>query len=239
MSRLSFRAKLLLVLFVPFLALVVVAAAGLSDRFTALHAQEQYGDLSAPLRSLDAASRALQDESVVSSWYVAADDRAADDRAERGPCPHRRRGARLPRQRAGLRRRRAEPGRRCPARGHEQGPRRHPGGCGARSTPAPSMPRRRATSSSTSTSNLLDFGERVARDLASADVSASLTRVFALERAQHELAREASVYISVLAGGGPNDFSEWVGAQTAAAAATATSSPTPRPPSELAGLSRR
>ena len=52
-SRLSFRAKLLLVLFVPFLALVVVAAAGLSDRFTALHAQEQYGDLSGPLHSLD------------------------------------------------------------------------------------------------------------------------------------------------------------------------------------------
>ena len=34
-ARLSFRSKLLLVLFVPFLALVVVAAAGLSDRFTA------------------------------------------------------------------------------------------------------------------------------------------------------------------------------------------------------------
>ena len=64
---------------------------------------------------------------------------------------------------------------------------------------------------------LLDFGERVARDLASADVSASLTRVFALERAQHELAREASVYISVLAGAAPNEFSEWVGAQTVAA----------------------
>ena len=72
MSRLSFRAKLLLVLFVPFLALVVVAAAGLSDRFTALHAQEQYGDLSGPLHSLDRASRALQNESVVSSWYVAS-----------------------------------------------------------------------------------------------------------------------------------------------------------------------
>ena len=50
MSRLSFRSKLLLVLFVPFLALVVVAAAGLSDRFSALNAQEQYGDLSGPLR---------------------------------------------------------------------------------------------------------------------------------------------------------------------------------------------
>ena len=69
-SRLSFRSKLLLVLFVPFLALVVVAAAGLSDRFTALHAQEQYGDLSGPLATLDSASRALQNESVVSSWYV-------------------------------------------------------------------------------------------------------------------------------------------------------------------------
>jgi len=69
-SRLSFRAKLLLVLFVPFLALVVVAAAGLSDRFAALHAQEQYGDLSGPLSTLESASRALQNESVVSSWYV-------------------------------------------------------------------------------------------------------------------------------------------------------------------------
>src|SRR3954462_10105403 len=71
-SRLRFRATPLLVLFVPFLALVVVAAAGLSDRFSALHAQEQYGSLSEPLRSLDDASRALQNESVVSSWYVAS-----------------------------------------------------------------------------------------------------------------------------------------------------------------------
>ena len=83
MSRLSFRSKLLLVLFVPFLALVVVAAAGLSDRFTALHAQEQYGDLSGPLHSLDDASRALQNESVVSSWYVAGAGRAADRGARR------------------------------------------------------------------------------------------------------------------------------------------------------------
>ncbi len=48
-------------------------------------------------------------------------------------------------------------------------------------------------------------------------MSASLTRVFALERAQHELAREASVYIAVLASGAPQDFSEWIGAQTSAA----------------------
>src|SRR3954465_8830144 len=70
-SRLSFRAKLLLVLFVPFLALVVVAAAGLSDRFSALRAQEQYGALAGPLARLSDARRAIENESVVSSWSVA------------------------------------------------------------------------------------------------------------------------------------------------------------------------
>src|SRR5262249_31631291 len=71
LKKLSFRAKLLLVLFVPFLALVVVAAAGLSDRFSELHAQEQYGNLVGPMQSLDGVSRALQNEAVVSAWYVA------------------------------------------------------------------------------------------------------------------------------------------------------------------------
>ncbi len=216
MSRLSFRAKLLLVLFVPFLALVVVAAAGLSDRFTALHAQEQYGDLSAPLRSLDAASRALQDESVVSSWYVAGTTapptteltgaRARTDAAARVFRANEQAFAD-----AGL----------SPAAA---------AGLAATNKGLDGIAQMRSQVDTravdpATTRNfflgideqLLGFGERVARDLASADVSASLTRVFALERAQHELAREASVYISVLAGAGPKDFSEWVGAQTAAA----------------------
>src|SRR5438552_2443923 len=72
LSRLSFRSKLLLVLFVPFLALVVVAAAGLSGRFTDLRAQEQYGELVAPFRSLDRLSAAIENESVTTSWYIAA-----------------------------------------------------------------------------------------------------------------------------------------------------------------------
>ena len=150
MSRLSFRAKLLLVLFVPFLALVVVAAAGLSDRFTALHAQEQYGDLSAPLRSLDAASRALQDESVVSSWYVAGTTappttelnaaRARTDVAVRAFRANEQAFAD-----AGL-----SPAAGARARGHEQGPRRHPRDAGPGRRPrrrcrddAQLLPRRR------------------------------------------------------------------------------------------------
>jgi len=215
MSRLSFRAKLLLVLFVPFLALVVVAAAGLSDRFTALHAQEQYGDLAGPLHTLDDASRAVQNESVVSSWFVAG---AAAPPATELNAARARTDAAVSVFRAnepafvdaGL----------APAaaaalvaanRGFDEI-------AGMRAQ----VDVRSAAVAGTREfflgvdEHLLEFGERVGRDLASADVSASLTRVFALQRAQHELAREASVYIAVLAGGAPTEFSEWVGAQTAA-----------------------
>ena len=44
-----------------------------------------------------------------------------------------------------------------------------------------------------------------------------MTRVFSLERTQHELARESSIYIAVLASGTPQDLSQWVGAQAAQA----------------------
>ena len=187
LSRLSFRAKLLLVLFVPFLALVVVAAAGLSDRFTALHAQEQYGDLSAPLRSLDDASRAIQNESVVSSWYVAGNAAPADElKAARTRTDVAVTAFRANEQAfadAGL------------------------SGAAAASLDAANrglddIPQMRGqvdarTADAATTrdfylgvdGHLLDFGERAARDLASSDVSASLTRVFALQRSQHELAR--------------------------------------------------
>jgi hypothetical protein len=213
MSRLSFRAKLLLVLFVPFLALVVVAAAGLSDRFAALHAQEQYGDLSGPLSSLDQASRALQNESVVSSWYVASGGAPAaqlDKARERTDAAVKE--FRLSEQafvNAGISAS-AFAALDATNRGFD-------GIAKERSK----IDVQTATAAETRDfflgvdDHLLDFGERVARDLASADVAASLTRVFSLERAQHAHAREASVYIAVLASGTAQDFSEWVGAQAA------------------------
>jgi len=219
-SRLSFRAKLLLVLFVPFLALVVVAAAGLSDRFADLHAQEQYGHLSGPLDSLDRANRALQNESVVSSWFVASGGAPAVEldqaRTRTDAAVAEFRASEQAFADAGL----------SPAalnaldaanRGFDDIP-------GERSN----IDGRVASAAETRAfflgvdEHLLDFGERVARDLASADGAASLTRVFSLERAQHELAREASVYIAVLASGTPQDFSEWVGAQAAHARELAT-----------------
>jgi signal transduction histidine kinase len=213
MSRLSFRAKLLLVLFVPFLALVVVSAAGLSDRFTALHAQEQYGDLSSPLDSLDRASRAIQNESVVSSWYAASGAapkaeldkaRARTDAAVDGFRQNEQAFANAGMSPAALAALDAT------NRGLDQIPRER------KKVDASS-----ATAADTRNfflgvdAHMLDFGERVARDLASPEVAASLTRVFSLERAQHEHAREASIYIAVLASGTPQDFSAWVGAQAA------------------------
>ncbi len=212
-SRLSFRAKLLLVLFVPFLALVVVAAAGLSDRFTALHAQEQYGDLSEPFHTLDDASRALQNESVVSSWYVASNGApAAELEKARTRTDAAVRAFRANEQAfadAGF----------SPAAGLALDTTNR--GFDAIPSERDQIDGKTATAASTRDfflgvdDSLLDFGERVARDMASDDVAASLTRVFSLERAQHELARESSVYIAVLASGAPQDFSEWIGAQAA------------------------
>ena len=228
MSRLSFRAKLLLVLFVPFLALVVVAAAGLSDRFTALHAQEQYGDLSAPLRSLDAASRALQDESVVSSWYVAGttapptteltEARARTDAAVRDFRANEQAFAD-----AGL----------GPAAG---------AGLAATNKGLDGIPEMRgqvdarAVDAATTRNfflgvdqQLLDFGERVARDLASADVSASLTRVFALERARNTSWPAKRACTSRCSPARRRTSSASGSARRPWPPATATSSPTPRP----------
>lgn len=215
LSRLSFRAKLLLVLFVPFLALVVVAAAGLSDRFTALHAQEQYGDLSAPLRSLDDASRAIQNESVVSSWYVASTGAPSDELALARTRTNAAVGVFRANEQAF-----ADAGLTEAAAASLNATNR-----GLDDTPEMRGQVDAFTADAATTrdfylgvdGHLLDFGERVARDLASSDVSASLTRVFALQRAQHEMAREASVYIAVLASGAPQDFSEWIGAQTSVA----------------------
>ena len=217
MSRLSFRAKLLLVLFVPFLALVVVAAAGLSDRFTALHAQEQYGDLSAPLRSLDAASRALQNESVVSSWYVAGTTappttelnaaRARTDVAVRAFRANEQAFAD-----AGL-----SPAAGARARGHEQGTRRHRGGAGPGRRPrrrcrddARLLPRRRRATSSTSASGSLATSRAPTSPPASPGCSRSSAR-----NTSWPAKRACTSRCSP--SGGPNDFSEWVGAQTTAA----------------------
>jgi signal transduction histidine kinase len=214
LSRLSFRSKLLLVLFVPFLALVVVAAAGLSDRFTALHAQEQYGDLAAPLRSLDDASRAIQNESVVSSWFVAgkggptaelADARTRTDATVRVFRQNEQAFAD-----AGLSEA-ASISLNATNRGLDDIAEMRGQVDGLTADAATTRDFYLGVDG-----HLLDFGERMARDLASSDVSASLTRVFALQRAQHEMAREASVYIAVLASNTPQAFSEWVGAQTTA-----------------------
>ena len=212
-SRLSFRAKLLLVLFVPFLALVVVAAAGLSDRFAALHAQNQYGDLSGPLASLDSASRALQNESVVSSWYVGSGGAPAAELSKaRSTTNTAVREFRLNEQAF------ANAGLSPTALAALDAANRGFDNIGAERA---KIDDKTATAASTRDfflgvdDHVLDFGERVARDLASADVAASLTRVFSIERAQHEHAREASVYISVLASGTAQGFSEWIGAQTA------------------------
>ena len=202
MARLSFRSKLLLVLFVPFLALVVVAAAGLSDRFTALHAQEQYGDLvgAAALARRRQPRAPERERRVVVVRRQRRRARVAE--LDGGSCAHRRRrDARSaptsrPSPTAGLEPGRARPRSTAANRGLDE----HSPRCAARSTPGP-RPRPRAREFFlASTSNLLDFGERVARDLASADVvgEPDPRRSRSSGRSTSSHARRAS-YIAVLA----------------------------------------
>jgi HAMP domain-containing protein len=209
LKKLSFRSKLLLVLFVPFLALVVVAAAGLSDRFSALRAQEQYGAVAAPLNRLSDASRAIENESVVSSWSVA------------GTAPS---------DELFTARKRTDAAVKAFLADHQQFV---DAGIGSDAVAALDQAERTLVGLDAerlkvdgrtadaaqvrgwymgADDDLLTFGEHVARDLAAPRTSEAVTRSFTLQRAQHELARESSVYIAVLASSQPQGFSEWVSA---------------------------
>ncbi len=208
LSRLSFRAKLLLVLFVPFLALVVIAGAGLSDRFEALRAQEQYGGLAQPLSSLHDLSGALEREAVVNQWYVSTnhdgavpiatarsetDDAVAQFRAAETHFRNADIGASaatsLEKVDAGLVQLDAE------------------------------RERIERTELDVVTppllllaidDNILDFGQEVARNLHDPEIASSVTGVFALEQEQTQLAREASALIPVLATGEQAGFPTWL-----------------------------
>jgi signal transduction histidine kinase len=215
LSRLSFRAKLLLVLFVPFLALVVVAAAGLSDRFSALAAQQQYGELSEPLHSLNQASRALENEAVVSSWYLADQEAAGTEltaaRARTDAAVAQFRSHEQAFADAGLNGA-AVSALATTTRGLDKIPQERGRVDGLTADAADARAFFLGVDS-----DLLGFGERVARDVADPATAASLTRLFALERSQHELAREAGVYLPVLATGQASGFSDWVSAQASIA----------------------
>ncbi|MFN8025198.1 MAG: nitrate- and nitrite sensing domain-containing protein [Acidimicrobiia bacterium] len=238
LKKLSFRSKLLLVLFVPFLALVVVAAAGLSDRFSALRAQEQYGALAGPLARLSEASRAIENESVVSSWSVAGTAPSEDLFAARKRTDVAVKAFEADHQAfvdSGI-------------------------GSGAiaaldqaeRTLVGLDAERRKVDAKSVDAAqvrgwymgaddDLLTAGERVARGLAAPATSAAVTRSYSLQRAQHELAHESSVYIAVLASGQQQGFSEWLaalaGRERAVSAFTATADPAELSAFTGAGLS--
>ncbi len=65
--------------------------------------------------------------------------------------------------------------------------------------------------------DLLRFGERVSGDLEDPEASASLSRVFSLQREQHELAREAGIFVTVATTGSRDEFGPWLSAISAQA----------------------
>ncbi len=204
----SFRSKLLLILFVPFLALVVIAGAGLRDRFSVLRAQEQYGNLEQPFAQLRDLTSALQHEAVINQWYVntshdgaipIANARAATDAAI---AQFRLTEARF--RAAGLSAASTDAldqaviGLRPIAK--ERNRIDHQGLEGV--TPPLLL--------LVANDKIIDFGQGVARELQDPEIASSVSGVFALQQEQTALAREASAIIPLLATGDQSGFSSWV-----------------------------
>jgi signal transduction histidine kinase len=72
LRNLRFRSKLVLVLAVPLVALLVFAAIGINGRLDVLDSTQRYEKLVETDAALDQVSRALEDESIASRWYAAA-----------------------------------------------------------------------------------------------------------------------------------------------------------------------
>jgi signal transduction histidine kinase len=207
-SKLSFRSKLLLVLFIPFVALLVIAGAGLSDRFDTLHGQEQYGHLAEPLARLHTLNAALEREAALNQWYVnsnhdgsipIADARSATDAAVEGyravegtfagaglgPTA----SAASDRIDAGLVQLRAER-QRIDDREHDS------------VTPPLLL--------LAISDNVNDFSDAAARSFDDPALAASALGVVALEREQTELTREVTAMLPLLASGDQSAFPSWL-----------------------------
>ena len=214
-SRLSFRSKLLLVLFVPFLALVVVAAAGLERP---VHRAARAGAVRRPLGSAALARRRQRARSRTrascQSWYVEHQPRRADpieQAARRGPTPRSTqfRADEQAFRNAGHRRRRASPRSTPPTPASTQIADERDAGRARRPSTSSTPPLLLLAVDD----NLLDFGEGSrATCTTRADGVASLTGVFALERAQTRARARGDrrCIAGARRAATPSDFSEWV-----------------------------
>ncbi len=210
-QALSFRAKLLLVLFVPFLTLLLVAGAGMNERFSDLRAQEQFGGVSGGLDSLGRLSDALHGEAAASSWFTTArgDTASAAELAEAQHATNQAVKEFVANRNRLL--------------------------IGASDTTArivaaldPDIAQldvqrdrvRRLASDAAATrayylgfdDELLGVGERVARSLRDPAVGSSVLRAYDLRRESLERARESSVLLGLSGAGTSAELAEWVNA---------------------------
>ncbi len=216
---LSFRSRLLLVLFVPFLALIAVSGAGLSDRFSDLHAQEQFGGIRGSLDSLGQLSTALEHEAVASSWFVTS--RGADDAGTALSTAQHGTTTALDRfnaQRGEL------------LLGASPATQQIVAALGPifdQLDVQRDRVRRLDALATSAGAFFLDLddrvvgaGERVVRDLRDPEAAAGMLRAFSLRRENYELAKEASIFIAVSGSGTGNDFAQWISAIAAETRAT-------------------
>ena len=72
LARLPLRSKLILVVSVPLFVILGFAGFGIANRLDDLNGQRQYSHLRVPNDALGAIQRSLEDEGVLTTWFVAA-----------------------------------------------------------------------------------------------------------------------------------------------------------------------
>lgn len=221
LARLPLRSKLILVVSVPLFVILGFAGFGISNRLIDLDGQRQYGRLRLPNDALAAAQTSLENEGVLTTWYVASKGDAVV-------------GAKLDRARDVSNR--AISG--VKAAGNElgsddvsAGTRRAWDGLEVRMDTLPTLRRQvdelaglPATFGdrySNLDEDVLDVSERLARDVSDRQLSDSMLGIVDLRREQAASARDAMIVLPYITQGSSTQFNEWIASLTAQDAASA------------------
>ncbi len=195
LRKLPFRTRLVLVVSVPLLVLVGFAGFTIKDRFDALGAAEQYGQLVGPFEALTQVSRAVGDEAVVSADPDAPKAELADARRTTEAAAAALDAA-LPQLDGNVSDPTRLAAREVANRLVERGPNENLAAVGA---------------------SALSAASQVAREVEDSNLATSLSAIVDLRRQQLAISEEAAVVTGYLAGSAP-ELDGWVTAITEQAA---------------------
>jgi len=221
LARLPLRSKLILVVSVPLFVILGFAGFGIANRLDDLNGQRQYSHLRVPNDALGAVQRSLENEGVLTTWFVAAkadpavaarltDARSTTDRAVAAVNAA---GPSLTAAEVSTGTEQAWKGLESKLATLDTLRRQADEQAG--------LPAAFAQRYSGLTADSLAVSDRLARDVADRQLSESMLGIVQLRRAQAASADDAMVVLPYLVTGSSTQFSEWTNSVKAEDDATA------------------